>query len=110
MVLKAISKCFIFTSNITKIIKVIFYDDYNNPKTFHFAQSMSDKEFIRKLGKNISSIRKSKGIKQIDLAYACDFEKQNMQRIEAGKTNPTIKTLLKIAEALEVTVIDLLKF
>jgi DNA-binding Xre family transcriptional regulator len=47
---------------------------------------------------------------QVDLALACDFKKPNMQRIEAGNTNPTFKTLLKIAKALEVNVADLLKF
>ena len=56
------------------------------------------------------SLRISKGIKQKDLAYDCGIEKQNLLRLESGKTNPTIKTLLKIAAALDVSVIDLLSF
>jgi transcriptional regulator with XRE-family HTH domain len=70
---------------------------------------MKDQDLIKIIGKNIRQLRKEKGMKQIDLAYNCGFEKQNMQRLESGKTNPTIKTLSKIAEALGVTVIDLLK-
>lgn len=69
---------------------------------------MKHSDYFKKVGQNIKKIRLEKGIKQIDLAYACDFERQNMQRIEAGKTNVTLKTLLLISEALEVDVIELL--
>lgn len=39
---------------------------------------------------------------QQDLAAACDFEKSNMSRIEAGKSNLTIGTLLKICQVLQI--------
>lgn len=72
--------------------------------------SMADKEFeayLKKLGGNIKRIRESKNISQVDLANACEFEKSNMRRIEAGNTNVTAKTLYKIAKALEVTIAEL---
>lgn len=69
---------------------------------------MKEKEYLKKVALNIKRIRKEKGITQVDLAYSCGFEKQNMQRIEAGKTSPTLKTLLKISEALEVDIKDLI--
>ena len=69
---------------------------------------MKDKDYLKKLALNIKRIRKEKGITQVDLAYACGFEKQNMQRIEAGKTSPTLKTLLKISDALEIDIKDLI--
>ena len=69
---------------------------------------MKDKDYLKKLAINIKRIRKEKGITQVDLAYACGFEKQNMQRIEAGKTSPTLKTLLKISDALEIDIKDLM--
>jgi len=47
-----------------------------------------------------------KPISQQDLAALCNFEKSNMNRIEAGRTNLTIGTLLKICEALEVKLAD----
>jgi len=71
---------------------------------------MDDDEYIKKIGQNIKEIRQSKGISQVDLGYSCNFEKSNMQRIESGKTNPTIKTLLKICKALKVSLVDLLDF
>ncbi|WP_306400448.1 helix-turn-helix domain-containing protein [Kaistella yananensis] len=33
----------------------------------------------------------------------------NISRIEAGRTNPTIFTLYRLADALEVSILDLLK-
>lgn len=59
------------------------------------------------IGEKIRSIRESKGITQQDLAAACNFEKANMSRIEAGRTNPTISTLYKIGQALGVKVSEL---
>jgi DNA-binding Xre family transcriptional regulator len=73
-------------------------------------EKMTELEYIKTLGQNIKKIRLEKRMNQVDLALACDFKKPNMQRIEAGNTNPTFKTLLKIAKALEVNVADLLKF
>jgi len=69
---------------------------------------MNEKEYLKRVAANIKKIRKAKNIKQVELAYSCGFEKQNMQRIEAGKTSPTLKTLLKISEALEVDIRELL--
>lgn len=59
------------------------------------------------IGERIREIRESKGISQQDLAAACNFEKSNMSRIEAGRTNFTISTLYKISIALEVKLTDL---
>ena len=71
---------------------------------------MSDKEELqRAIGKRIKALRESKNIAQQDLAAACNFEKSNMARLEAGNTNPTIYTLKIIAENLKVDLIDLVK-
>lgn len=67
-------------------------------------------EYLKSLGNRIKTIRKEKGVKQVDLAYACDIEKQSMSRIEAGNTNPSVLLLLKIAENLDVKVNELLDF
>ena len=45
---------------------------------------MEDKKYIERLGEHIKQLRKKKGFSQIDLAYDCGFEKQNMRRIEAA--------------------------
>lgn len=67
-------------------------------------------EYLKKLGKRIKSLRKEKGIKQVDLGYSVDIEKQSMSRIEAGNTNPSVLLLRKIAEVLGVATSELLDF
>ena len=63
-----------------------------------------------KVGKRIQEIRDKKKISQQDLAAKCNFEKSNMSRLEAGKVNPTLSTLEKISNALEVNITDLFNF
>jgi len=62
------------------------------------------------IGSRVKLLRESKGVSQQDLAAICNFEKGNMSRLEAGRTNPTITTLYKISQALEVKITDLLDF
>ena len=64
---------------------------------------------IKQIGENIRKYRLKKGLTQLDLAAACGFEESSIGRLENGNTNPTIKTLLKIAKALDVKLTDLVK-
>ena len=68
---------------------------------------MKISQLQQKIGQRIRILRESKGITQQDLAAACNFEKTNMSRIEAGRTNPTISTLYKISQALEISISEL---
>ncbi|OFY42379.1 MAG: transcriptional regulator [Bacteroidetes bacterium GWF2_40_14] len=69
---------------------------------------MSESEIYISIGKKIKSIRESKGLTQQALSDLCDFEKSNVSRIESGRTNLTIKSLLKISQALHVKMKELL--
>ncbi|MEZ4801501.1 MAG: helix-turn-helix transcriptional regulator [Gelidibacter sp.] len=72
---------------------------------------MTDKKTLQSLvGKRIKKLREEQKIPQQDIAAACNIEKSNFSRIEAGNTNPTIYTLSKIADKLSVTLSELLKF
>lgn len=68
---------------------------------------MEISQLQQKIGEKIRTLREGKGISQQDLAAACNFEKGNMSRIEAGRTNCTIRTLYKISKALDVSISDL---
>ncbi|MDY3339018.1 helix-turn-helix transcriptional regulator [Riemerella anatipestifer] len=70
---------------------------------------MDKQELQIKIGKRVRQLRESKNISQVDLASACNFEKSNMSRIEAGKTCPNIFTLYKIAKNLEVPITELIE-
>jgi len=71
---------------------------------------MKDEILQKKLGKRIQEIRLSKNLSEQDLAAKCNFEKSNMSRLEAGRVNSTISTLNKIAQSLEVNIVELFKF
>lgn len=65
---------------------------------------MQKNEFQIKLGQQIAKLRKQKIFSQVDFAYMLDKEKQNFNKIEKGKANPTSWTLFKIAELLEIPI------
>lgn len=67
----------------------------------------NEKEYLILLGKRIREIRLQKKITQTEIAYRCGFDKSNYNTIETGKRNPTILSLIKIANALDVSLIDL---
>lgn len=61
------------------------------------------------IGESIKKIRKTKDISQDRLSKLADVTYTTLAKIESGvNSNPTIKTLQKIAKALEVKVDDLL--
>ena len=62
-----------------------------------------------KLGKNIRRIREQKKMSQGDICRALGFDRAQMSNIEAGKGNPTLSTIEKIAQALGVASDVLLK-
>ncbi|NDI98340.1 helix-turn-helix transcriptional regulator [Flavobacterium sp. LaA7.5] len=72
---------------------------------------MEKSELLKKVGKRVQELRNEKGMKQVDLAAKIqgDIDTTNISRIESGRTNPTIYTLYRIAEALEVSLNDLIQ-
>ncbi|MBF0576435.1 MULTISPECIES: helix-turn-helix domain-containing protein [unclassified Dysgonomonas] len=69
---------------------------------------MNKEDLLIAIGRNIKKIREEKNISQAELAARCNYEKSNMSRIESGKTNLTIGTLLNIAKSLDTTIINLI--
>ena len=62
------------------------------------------------LSENIKRFRKKNRLSQDKLAKLADVTLTTLVKIESGANdNPTIKTLKKITDALEVTVDDLLE-
>ena len=71
---------------------------------------MEKSEILKKVGERIKEVRLQKGISQADLVGKMqgEIDPTNISRIESGRTNPTIYTLYRLAEALEVKVIELI--
>lgn len=60
------------------------------------------------LGVNVRSLRQASGLSQEAFSDKCGFARSYMSRIERGISNPSIDALEILADALEVTVSDLL--
>lgn len=56
------------------------------------------------MGENIRSIRQSMGIKQTALAIQIDIEQKQLSLIENGKARPRLSVYLRIANALQVSI------
>ena len=61
----------------------------------------------KKIGARIVELRTQKGWSQADLARACNKDRQAIEKLENGKVNPTLYTLLEVATALEITLAKL---
>nr|WP_294785177.1 helix-turn-helix transcriptional regulator [uncultured Flavobacterium sp.] len=71
---------------------------------------ISQETFIANLGVHIRQLREKKGMSQQDLADDCEIRKTQIGRIERAEINTTIKTLVKIANALDIEPKELLDF
>jgi len=104
------SKCYFKSEQIcSNIFICLLY--FHKVLDFVFM-SLSEKEIqkhIEKVGKRIVEFRKEKNLKQYELAYDIDILDSALRRIEKGRTNPTLKTLLLIANALDISVDELVK-
>nr|WP_304341027.1 helix-turn-helix transcriptional regulator [Clostridioides mangenotii] len=63
---------------------------------------------VLKVGCKIKEERMKKKIKQIELAKKVGISNTFLSDIEVGRSNPSIDTLRKIAEVLEVSYSELL--
>lgn len=64
---------------------------------------MTDKQF-KEIGKRLKKIREDKRISQTELASSMDMLPNQYGKVENGKVLPSLKTLVKAAEALEVSI------
>jgi len=71
---------------------------------------MINKDVPLKFGAKLRYIRMSKKLSQIQLAEKAELNFNFIGQIERAETNPTLKTIITIAEALEMDVKDLFDF
>ena len=61
------------------------------------------------IGDNIRKYRKKKNLTQKELGDIVRISNTYLSDMEIGRTNPSIKTLKRIAQGLEISYVDLLK-
>lgn len=74
-----------------------------------FEMGVVYEEEIAYISSRIRELRKEKKLTVQELAYRCDMERSNLSRIEAGRTNLTIRTICIICNALEVGLRDVIR-
>jgi transcriptional regulator with XRE-family HTH domain len=79
-------------------------------QAFCIVQKIKDNTYLKKLGNRIRTLRKEKGLSQLDLGVSMDNYAEQISRIERGQLNVSICTLKKIADGLETPLYELLKF
>jgi transcriptional regulator with XRE-family HTH domain len=70
---------------------------------------MQPNRTLRALAIRIKELRYQKGISQEELAHRAGLSRTGMGFVETGKRWPRLDTLMKVAQALNVTVDELLK-
>ena len=70
---------------------------------------MDYQDEIRYISARIKELWKERMLTVQELAYRCDMERSNLSRIEAGRTNLTIKTMCIICNALNITLRDVIR-
>ncbi len=63
----------------------------------------------RELGRRVRALRQQLRLTQEELAQACGLFRTYIARIESGAADPTVSTLLRVADALRVPVCTLLE-
>lgn len=63
---------------------------------------------ISQVSRTIRALRLERGLTVQEVADRCGIERSNLSRIEAGRTNMTLRTLCTICFALKVELTDLL--
>lgn len=64
---------------------------------------------VKRFAANMKRIREEKNMSQGDIFRATKIERAYISNLEAGRQNPTLETIEKIATALEVEVSELTK-
>ncbi|WP_426477177.1 helix-turn-helix domain-containing protein [Chryseobacterium sp. CBSDS_008] len=69
----------------------------------------SDQIILKKIGERLQEARLQKNLTQKELAFMVDVEISQITRIERGVINTSVLSLMRITDALEISISDFLK-
>ncbi len=79
-----------------------------NDVTLLIMNNLRDKSTLEHFGAKLKELRLKKGLTLEQLAFEADIELSQVHRVEKGKVNPTLTTLIAIAKGLGVKLSELL--
>lgn len=71
---------------------------------------MESREILIKFGQRVRQLRKEKNLSQEELSFKSDLHRTYIGMIERAEKNITLVNIEKIANALETSIDNLLKF
>lgn len=69
-----------------------------------------DEDIMKAFGANLKKVRLAQGMTQEELANKADIAFSSVARIEAGKINTSISTIVRLAATLKVDKKELMDF
>lgn len=69
-----------------------------------------DNKTTKRFGEAVRKARMAKGLTQEDLAHNSGLDRSYIGGIERGERNPTVTVIEKIANGLDITLVDLFSF
>ena len=70
---------------------------------------MEDAKIISAFGRVLKKAREDKGISQEVLAHGIRSHSTHISRLENGHKQPTLTTIFKLAEVLDIDPVDIIK-
>jgi len=67
-------------------------------------------DIVERLGRRVRELRKRKRLTQTELAEKAGIDPKYIGQIERGETNPTVRLLANIAQALDISLAELFTF
>lgn len=78
--------------------------------TFEVVNNIRDDKYLKAFGENVKKLRTRKKLSRETLAVYANIETMQVYRIETGKVNTTISTVLALAKGLEIQPKKLFEF
>lgn len=69
---------------------------------FPLMNDNREDKILKEFGQNLQKLRKERKLSIRKFSYEADISVSYVQKLEAGESNPSYTTLLKLAEALGV--------
>lgn len=93
--------------HVVRSVKCLLRQKYNKIIKKVVKVFICNDESIKKsIGAKIKAARLNRGLTQSALAEKVDMDEKQLSRLESGKHYPTLKTLLAIANILEMRLAD----
>jgi transcriptional regulator with XRE-family HTH domain len=64
----------------------------------------------KKFGKKLQKIREGKALSLLDVSYACSLDESHISKIEHGRFNISLGTIIELSKGLDVRPSELLDF